>query len=84
MDVGKRLAVRTHSGLVLGPRPYVLNGEGAVVPSASWSESPCVGSCFFTVGLVPPCWVLAGLDTDWLGAAGILGLGIVINKPGSS
>lgn len=58
MDVGKRLAVRAHSGLVLGPRPYVLNGEGAVVLVQSGQKARVWAAVSLQWGwfLLAGCW----------------------------
>lgn len=58
MDVGKQLAVRAHSGLVLGPRPYVLNGEGAVVLVQSGQKARVWAAVSLQWGwfLLAGCW----------------------------
>ena len=53
VDAGEWLVVTANSRLVLGPCPYILSGEGALV-LVHCGQTVCGQLCFFIVGLVPP------------------------------
>lgn len=81
MDVGEWLVVTASSRLVLGPCPYVLSGEGALV-LVHCGQKDCLWAAVFLYSGAGSssagCW--QGW-AQWPSAARILGLEKVINRP---